>query len=175
MPVQFNKDKSALVVSETFKRRPSQTNSLRPAAEVGSVTATLLEEETPRGLVNQFISMARTLLAGQTATLTVTTIKLDGPKPTIEERGMQHYPDNSFLHPSGEPLAPQLVTRLLRKAWESGQLNGVSWPEYFTPVTERLPDGTHYIALHNPSTGFVQAWTICSHTLKPKHLGWLNR
>ncbi|WP_460233101.1 hypothetical protein [Agrobacterium radiobacter] len=175
MPVQFNKDKSALVVSETFKRHPAQTNSLRPAAELSSVSATLLEEEAPRGLVNQFLSMARTLLAGQTATLTVTTIKLDGPKLDIEEQGMQPHPDDRLHRMPGEPLAPQLVTRLLHKAWESGQLNGVSWPGYSTQVTEKLPDGTHYMALYNPSTGFLHAWTICSHTLRPKHLGWLNR
>ncbi|WP_153064589.1 hypothetical protein [Agrobacterium sp. LAD9] len=176
MAAQLNKDARSVFTSKTIRRRPSQTIDSHSYGETFSPPSTNLEEEAPRGLLQQFFAIARTLLPGQTATLTVTRVSISEPKRHDHERVATQLPGGVFAGDRNSSLARSLMIRLLRKAWEEGQLGDVYWgPSNYDPRTEELPDGTHFVPLMNTSTGFVHAWTICPTTLQPKHLGWMNR
>lgn len=176
MSIQVNRSASGVVVSQTVRRRQSQTIDMQSNGEIISTAPVALADDAPKGFMSQLFAMARTLMPGQSATLTVTTLTVEGPAKEVAKPVIVASParPKRFANDGGT-LAPDLVVRLLYKAWMESELDDCAWPRRGYEQPEFLPDRTPYLSLLDEETGFYHAWTICPNTLQPKHLGWLNR
>ncbi|UXS26942.1 hypothetical protein [Agrobacterium tumefaciens] len=176
MSIQVNRSASGVSNSQTVRRSQSQTLDMQPNGKIISAQPITVAEDGSKGFISQLFAMARTLMPGQSATLTVTTLTVECPAKEVTKPAIAPPPalQKRFAH-NNAILATDLVIRLLYKAWMESELDDCSWPRRGYEIPEYLPDGTPYMSLLDKEAGFYHAWTICPNTMKPKYLGWLNR
>lgn len=155
-----------------FTRSPNRTIDLQPNHR--DLTSTIDVVSPARsGLFQQVLALAHSLLPGQTAKVTVTTIEIESPPQKPVQDVIDIIPAPMHHSVRTEPIARDMVERMLRLAHNRNELGRrYDWTHTFP---ERLADGTSMIVLLDRDTGLMHGWTICPLTLKPKHLGWLNR